>query len=232
MFQLLLVFGTFHHQTRLLLGEVRPLLLDDDIQQLILQPNLGDHEVEQGHFHSHLWKVMRISQLRCHEELELSLIFHSRLTELDHDLVTLFEGLAQEHRLNGWIGFLQDVFDQHRVSKLNASFQTLQVIAIGELCYYDVLRLPHLLDPSVRLPLRIDAERPSSCLIHDDAILDAEGVVWQPPDDPISDFDWLAQTLLQRKLLGAWNLLALCQRAPLHHSTLSKVWSEGSEVCD
>ena len=49
----------------------------------------------------------------------------------------------------------------------------------------------HLLDPSVRLHLRIDHERPTARVRRDDAVVDREGVVGQPVDVPRADLDLL-----------------------------------------
>lgn len=50
----------------------------------------------------------------------------------------------------------------HRLTKLNSIFQYSSKVRLCHSCNADIVGLFHVLDPTIRLPLRVDHERPST----------------------------------------------------------------------
>lgn len=47
--------------------------------------------------------------------------------------------------------------------------------------------------------LRVNTQRPSPCICHDDSILNGEAVIGQTGDLPLPDLDWVTQGCCQRE---------------------------------
>mmetsp|Transcript_37394 Transcript_37394/g.96676 ORF Transcript_37394/g.96676 Transcript_37394/m.96676 type:complete len:530 (+) Transcript_37394:823-2412(+) len=157
-----LVLRALHHEAHLFLGQVGPLLLNDDVEQLVLQADDGDHEVDQRHLHGHLWQVVWVAELRRQVELEVLAVLQRGLADLDHHRVALLERLLQQNGLYGRVRILHDVLDEHGCPEADAPLHAPHVIAVGELRHHQLLLLLHLLDPLVGLHLRVDAKGPAA----------------------------------------------------------------------
>mmetsp|Transcript_42091 Transcript_42091/g.120820 ORF Transcript_42091/g.120820 Transcript_42091/m.120820 type:complete len:470 (-) Transcript_42091:6898-8307(-) len=230
--ELFLVLCAFNHQPRFLIGELGPLLLDDDVEELVLKANTCDHEIEDCDLDCNLRKVVRIAELRSEVKLESLGILKCLVAKLDHHTIPLLVRLLEQDRLNGWVRLLQDVLDEERGAIAEATLQVPEVVTVGELDNLALLWRLHLLDPLVGLPLRVDAQRPPASLVHDDAILDGERVVGKAPNRPVSDLHWLTEALHQREGRGARDALLLRNRRPTCHCPLAEVGRECSEVGD
>ena len=77
---------------------------------------------------------------------------------------------------NSGIKLDTDVFNHDGATGLDASLQVLKVTIITELEDFNsrLSLLVHGLDPLVGLALRIDVERPSTCRVRDDGVLNRE----------------------------------------------------------
>jgi hypothetical protein len=64
-----------------------------------------------------------------------------------------------------------------------------------------------VLDPLVGLPLGVDHQGPAPGGGHDDSVLDGEGVIRQPRNEPLSDLDRLSQDRRGGKFGAVGNLL-------------------------
>mmetsp|Transcript_66859 Transcript_66859/g.164845 ORF Transcript_66859/g.164845 Transcript_66859/m.164845 type:complete len:203 (-) Transcript_66859:3743-4351(-) len=92
------------HQHHLLLLQVGPLLVDDEGEQLLLQPVERDHEVDERRLRRDLGLVVRVAQLRLQVELEVGVILDLLVAQLDdHGSAAADDGAHEdgvEHRVD------------------------------------------------------------------------------------------------------------------------------------
>ena len=174
----LLVVGGLHHQLLSLRLQVGSFLGDDDAEELIAQAVQGDHEVEQRHLHGGLREVVRVTQRGGDVEAEVIVELDDALAQLDAHHAAGFEQLLQQQRLQRRVQLLLDVLQEHGETELDGVLQRSEVVAVRELDHLDVVLALHVLDPLVRLTLRIDHQRPAPGVGDHDSVVDGERIVW------------------------------------------------------
>eukprot|EP00968_Pinguiococcus_pyrenoidosus_P011500 scaffold926_cov248-Pinguiococcus_pyrenoidosus.AAC.13 len=192
--------GDAHHELVVLLLEVRALALDDVHKQLVLQAAGRDREVDDGGLDADLRHVVRIRQLGGHEEAEVVAVGDVAVPEMQQVLAVALEDLLEQHRLQRWVEGLFHVLQQDRRAVSDAHLQRPQEVLLRQL---DDLQVPlgeHVADPSVRLSLRVDHERPASSHGGEHAVLGAEHVRGKLHELPLSNEHRLAQASLQAEL--------------------------------
>ena len=100
------------------------------------------------------------------------------LAQLDAHHAAGFEQLLQQQRLQRRVQLLLDVLKEHGETELDGVFKRSEVVAVRELDHLDVVLALHVLDPLVRLTLRIDHQRPAPGVGDHDSVVDGEGIVW------------------------------------------------------
>lgn len=70
--------------------------------------------------------------------------------------------------------------------------------------------------------LRINHERPSPGAVHDDTIVNTEGVYWETSNVPCSNLHWLSKSSVKGENLRARDLLADADLVPLFDNILLK----------
>jgi hypothetical protein len=105
-------------------------------------------------------------------------------------------------------------------------------VSLREIYYFEVVLFLVLLDPFVSLPLGIDEKRPPLALRRNDTIIDAQRVVGEALNDPLSDGEWSLQCLRKRVVFAKGNP-ELCELfLPPDYNWISIGASEGSEIGD
>ena len=78
-------------------------------------------------------------------------------------------------------------------------------------------RIYQVFDPAVGLSLWVDEERPASCVLYDDAVLDAEVVLGQSGDVPAADLDRIAQRVREEAVLVVRDANVVALLSPAFH---------------
>lgn len=118
LFELSLVGSALDHQLLPLGFQVGALLRDDDAQELVAQPLLCDHEVEERDFDSRLWQVVGVAERRGDIEAEVFAELHGGVAHAYVVDTPLPEDLLQEQRLKARVQLLADVLQEDRKAKL------------------------------------------------------------------------------------------------------------------
>mmetsp|Transcript_42097 Transcript_42097/g.120885 ORF Transcript_42097/g.120885 Transcript_42097/m.120885 type:complete len:245 (+) Transcript_42097:991-1725(+) len=163
---------------------------------------------------------MRVGQRGSHEEAELVVVRYVLVPQLDHKRGSVAYLLLLEHWLQRGVQRLANVLQQHPLPELNAQLHCLQQARVRKLARAHAAvagDLPVRLDVLVRLPLRIDHQRPPPGVGNDDAVLHRQVVVRQAADGPLLDDDWLAQHVDQvGALLVGYAALVLRGQPQIH----------------
>mmetsp|Transcript_89174 Transcript_89174/g.141974 ORF Transcript_89174/g.141974 Transcript_89174/m.141974 type:complete len:203 (-) Transcript_89174:539-1147(-) len=164
---------------RLLLGQIEPLQLHHQEEQLILQTVFGDGEVDDGAFGLDLRWIVRIGQLRLHEELEAVVEDDLLVSKLHHALVAALDGVTRDHRHDHGINAFAHVFDQHRLSLVQRHLEGRQHLGMAHACDLQAVVRLAILDPHNTLKLWIDDQTPALRVAKDGAVLTTHTVRWQ-----------------------------------------------------
>ena len=174
------------HELALLLLHLGLLHAHDDGQQLALEALLLHGEVDDGRLGRHLGRVVRVRQLGRDVEPELAVVVELLVAELEHLARALLDDAAREHGLERGVELLLDVLQQVGQAVGDGRLELAQEVLALEVLDLERALLLHLLDPLVRLALRVDHERPAAAARDDDAVLGAEVVRGQPLDVPVA----------------------------------------------
>lgn len=74
--------SVLNNELGLSLFQVRPLLVDNQCQELVLQPTLSDSEIDECGLSLNLRRVVRVAQLGVQNELEVLVVLHILVTQL------------------------------------------------------------------------------------------------------------------------------------------------------
>ena len=107
-------------------------------------------------------QIVWIAQLRRHKQAEIGAELDDAVSQLNVQRSALLKRLPQQQRLQHRVEILVDVLQQHRRAELDAVFQRASEARVGRLDDVQVVRLLHVLDPLVRLALRVDQQRPTT----------------------------------------------------------------------
>ena len=84
---------------------------------------------------------MRVGQLGGDVELEVIMVRNDGVTQLDHHIASLLEGLLQQYGFQGWVKLLPHVLQQAWLPKAHCVLQTSEEIFVCELDYIQCLVL-------------------------------------------------------------------------------------------
>ena len=105
--------------------QVRPLLVHDEREQLVLQAIFSDREVDHCRLRLHLRRVVRIAQLRVKVQLEVRVVLHLGIPNLHKERAALLEGRPRHNRHHHGIDRLDHVLDEHRRALCEAALHNL-----------------------------------------------------------------------------------------------------------
>mmetsp|Transcript_57669 Transcript_57669/g.137356 ORF Transcript_57669/g.137356 Transcript_57669/m.137356 type:complete len:203 (+) Transcript_57669:2866-3474(+) len=167
------------NQLRLLLGQVGPLELHHQEQQLIFQSILSHSEVDDGTFGLNLRRVVRVGQLRLHKELEAVVQDDFLVTQLHDPLVATLDGISRYHRHDHGINALAHVLNENWLALVQGHLESAEHLGVAHACDLQaVLGLP-VLNPHDALQLRIDDQAPALGVAKDGAVLTTHPVSGQ-----------------------------------------------------
>lgn len=86
--------GVLDDELRLGLLKIRPLLIDYQGQQLVLQATLCDSEVDEGGLGLNLGRVVGVAELGVQDELEVLVVLHILVPQLDIQAASLQKSTA------------------------------------------------------------------------------------------------------------------------------------------
>ena len=136
--------------------KVEPFLLDDDVEQLVLQPLLLDHEVDDGHLGGNLGGVVRVGQLGREVQPKVWGVVNFFVPELDAQRVALLDEALGQHGFQNWVDLFADVLYEHRVAELNRVFHLANHVRHVQRHGDQPVGFLRVLDPLVTLALRVD----------------------------------------------------------------------------
>mmetsp|Transcript_30652 Transcript_30652/g.69674 ORF Transcript_30652/g.69674 Transcript_30652/m.69674 type:complete len:931 (-) Transcript_30652:423-3215(-) len=168
----------------LLPGQVGPLQLYHQEQELILQAVLGYGEVDDGALCLYLWRVVGVRQLRLHEELEVGGEDDLLVPKLYHALVAALDGVPRHHGLKHGINGLGHVLDEHGLPVVQGHLEGAQHLAVAHAGDLEPIVCLLVLDPHDALQLRVDDQVPSLGVQSDGAVLAGHAVRWQALSSP------------------------------------------------
>lgn len=105
---------------------------------------------------------MRIAKFGGEIESEVRAVLDDAVTEFHAQSSALLERLLQQQRLQQRVHLLANILQQHRSTELDAVFQRPDQVRVGQLDDVQVVGFLHVLDPLVRLILRVDHQRPTT----------------------------------------------------------------------
>ena len=141
------------------------------------------------------------------------------------------EGLLDE-QLERRVERLEDVLAEDRLAELDGVLQGAQVVALRQLDDEKARLRLHVPHPLVRLPLRVDHERPAARDRRDDPVVDREGVGGEALQVPRADEHGVADDLLQVERAAHWQPLLGAQGLPAGDRLLAERDRERAEVRD
>jgi hypothetical protein len=108
------------------------------------------------------------------------------VSQLDVVTCTLLSQILQEDWFERGVELLSNVFDQHPSTKRNGDFQVLEETSVRELIHGKTVSIgfTHVLNELVSLCLRVNHERPSSRVEHDDTVLHGQVITGKSTDRP------------------------------------------------
>mmetsp|Transcript_58220 Transcript_58220/g.136132 ORF Transcript_58220/g.136132 Transcript_58220/m.136132 type:complete len:203 (-) Transcript_58220:6247-6855(-) len=154
-----------------LLCQVRPLELDHEEQQLILQTIFCDSEVDHGCLGLHLWWVVRVGQLCLHEEAEVGMQGDFLVAKFHQAFVASLDCVARDHGLQDGIDRLAHILNEYGLPLINGDLECLHHLGIAHASNLEVVISLFVLDPDNALQLWVNDETPSLRVCHDGAIL-------------------------------------------------------------
>ena len=101
--------------------ELRALNLDDLNEKLVFEALRRHSEVEEGDLDANLRQVVRIGELRGHEEQEIIVVGDLTTTHVDRQLIALLVDVLLEDRFKRRIKILTDVLKKDGEAHLDAS---------------------------------------------------------------------------------------------------------------
>mmetsp|Transcript_2871 Transcript_2871/g.12279 ORF Transcript_2871/g.12279 Transcript_2871/m.12279 type:complete len:329 (+) Transcript_2871:2438-3424(+) len=201
-----LALGNLAHERDALLVQVETLLLDDDVEELILQPLLLDDKVDDCHLRGHLRSVVRVGQFRSEVQPEVRRVVHLLVPEFDAQRVALLdEALAQDGFQNR-VDFFADVLDEDRIAKLDGVLHLANHVRHVQGHGDQTVGLLGVLDPLVPLALGVDQQRPAAAAGHHHAILRAKLIRRQLVDVPVADVGGVREEEREVELVRRGNL--------------------------
>eukprot|EP00968_Pinguiococcus_pyrenoidosus_P027389 scaffold7375_cov268-Pinguiococcus_pyrenoidosus.AAC.39 len=197
---------------------------------LVVGAVLGGHEVEQVDLDAELRRIVRVAEVGGDVQLEVGVVLDAVVAQADHGDAAGDHDLLKQQRLQDGIQRLRHVFDEHRVAELQGVLQGAHEAAGALLDHPQRIALLHIFDPAIRLPLRVDHERPARALLQHDSVVDAERVVGKLADDPLANLHSLPEDVLQAKVFRTGDAPLQKQLAPLRHGLAAITGHEGAEV--
>ena len=134
---------------------------------------------------------MRVPVFGCEVEAELAGVLDDLISQLHIDSRSFLVGLLQQDGVEGWIQFLSNVLEQHWLSELDGVLEGSEEVGVGKLYSVQLAAALHLLDPLVRLPLRVDAEGPPARLENDNSVFEGEVIRGESIDVPLPHLHWV-----------------------------------------
>jgi hypothetical protein len=136
---------------------------------------------------------VRVSQLGGHVEVEILGVNEDILSHFKVGSCAFLVGLLQQNRSQSRSDFCSEIFDEDWRSKLDAIFKISDEVIVGQFDDFQLSVGFLFFEPFVALSLRIDHERPSPGVVHDDAIFDRKVVVGKAVHVPLSSLDRLSK---------------------------------------
>ena len=217
---------------RVLLGlEVGALEAHHVDEQLVLEAAQRHSEVDDRHLDAHLGHVVRVGQLGRDVELEVVAVGHVAVAEAQQQLAALLEGLLQQHGLERRVELLLDVLAQHGLPVADGVLERAQEVRLRQLDDLQLVLLVHVLDPAVRLPLRVDHERPAPAHGREHAVLGRELVGRQAHHVPEPHLHRVAQQAHEREARVDRHVELRARVDPAADELLPELRVEGADVC-
>ncbi len=149
---------------------------------------------------------MRVGQLGRDVEAKVLVIGDNCVAQLEHQAAGLAESLAEQDGLKGRVQLSGHVLKQAGFTKADCVLKRAKEVPVGELDNVQAVFFLQALCPLVALALGVDEERPALRVLHDDAVLDGEGVFGQACQLPLADFHGVAQGAHDLRGLGVWHV--------------------------
>lgn len=137
---------------------------------------------------------MRVPKISSQVEFKVHRVLNNRVTNLNVIGSSSFDDLLLEQRFNCRVEFFHTVFNKDRGSVTDAAFQMLKVVTIGEFKDLNLVILSEVTNPFVSLTLRIDEQRPSSCSLSDDSVINREIIRRQSPQVPLANLNGVTKS--------------------------------------
>mmetsp|Transcript_64913 Transcript_64913/g.115516 ORF Transcript_64913/g.115516 Transcript_64913/m.115516 type:complete len:420 (-) Transcript_64913:2945-4204(-) len=220
------------HECILALLDVPLLELDHLLQQLVLEPLLGDREVDQLRLCRNLGRVVGHRQLRGHEEAERGVVLNRRGADVKVLSPSLPLDLLQQQRVQHRVQLLAHILQQHRDSGPDALGDALVVVRVHRPQRHQFAGLLQGLDPPIGLPLWVNHQRPPPGKGRDQRIVDGEVVGGKPLQLPFLDRHRVPHELGEGVGRGNGDSLGLAQACPILQALLPVVGREGAQVGD
>jgi hypothetical protein len=150
---------------------------------LVLESVLRDGEVEERHLDRGLGRVVRVGELGRHVEGEVSVVGDGVLADTDDLGAALLEGLLEQDRLERGVELFAEVLENDGLAEPDRVLERAEEVLVTHLDDLERAILLHVLGPLVRLPLRVDHQRPSPRVGEDQPVLHRDRVGGQPCDD-------------------------------------------------
>ena len=128
---------------------------------------------------------------------KLVAVLNGGIAQFDIDGAAGLEGLLEQKRLERGVELLSNVLEQHRLTELDGVLQHSHVVRLRQPDDVQSRRPFEILDPLVRLALRIDHQRPAPRVPHDYPILHGEEIARQTEDAPGADEHRIAEHVCQ-----------------------------------
>jgi hypothetical protein len=152
---------------------------------------LGHHEVKHGHLHTDLGRVVRAGHLGGDVELKVGVEGNALVTELDIHFIAFLFDLLGEKRVQQWVEGLVSVFEDHGYTQGDRVLECTRddVGLVGWLDNLNLLVSVTVLEPEIRLHLRVNEEAPSLRSLANDGTVSRETVLRQALDLPLSNLN-------------------------------------------
>mmetsp|Transcript_21854 Transcript_21854/g.21018 ORF Transcript_21854/g.21018 Transcript_21854/m.21018 type:complete len:247 (-) Transcript_21854:3684-4424(-) len=173
---------------------------------------------------------MGVPDLRGDEQLEVRVDLHHVPEQVHTHRPSLHHILFEEDGVEDEFYFLADVFDEDGAAELHGELEGVDEVDVVEVEHLDLLRL--VLDPLVRLVLRIDAHTLPPTLLQNYPIAHRKTVTRQPIEVPLFDLDGVAEDFVEVVVVAEADPEVANEHLPLLLQLLPELLRERTQVHD
>lgn len=177
---------------------------------------------------------MRSSQLSCDKEEEVLAILDRSITQSNLVSSSAFLYLFSKDCLDDLFESLTSILKHNWNTIAYASSQKISHLCSVH-CRFDYLHISLLVcsfDPSMGLHLRINDQRPSIRIIHNDSIISGEIIRRQRVEIPLSHLDFVTKNFFQTDNFGTLDLELFHQLNPYTNALCSIGLSKYTKICN